>query len=132
MDSGTLSATSVLNKVSVPFSDCSVEEAKHFLSAIYSFRAHDHIDKDCALSIARLSHKYDVVEMVNLCDNAIAETAGFNADVNNFPAYLKDQELESFLHIMKCATVFGMPKLLAYFLPGPKEFFKMASADKKS
>ncbi len=61
MDSGTLSATSVLNKVSVPFSDCSVEEAKHFLSAIYSFRAHDHIDKDCALSIARLSHKYDVV-----------------------------------------------------------------------
>ena len=27
---------------------------------------------------------------------------------------MQDQELESFLHIMKCATVFGMPKLLAY------------------
>ena len=27
---------------------------------------------------------------------------------------MQDQELESFLHIMKCATVFGMPKLLPY------------------
>ncbi len=39
--------------------------------------------------MAALTVAAHLQEMVNLCDNAIAETAGFNADVNNFPAYLK-------------------------------------------
>ena len=58
VDGGPLSSASVGNVVSVPFSECSLEEARRFLSAIYSFRAHEHIDDVSALSIARLSHKY--------------------------------------------------------------------------
>ena len=60
LDGGPLSNSSVMNVVSVPFSDCSLEEANCFLSAIYSFRAYEHITTRSALSIARLSHKYGV------------------------------------------------------------------------
>ena len=60
LDGGPLSNTSAATTVSVPFSECSVLEAQNFLSAIYSFKATEHIDISSALSIARLSHKYDV------------------------------------------------------------------------
>ena len=55
---GPLIKASAENVVSVPFSECSVEEATSFLSAIYAFRASEHLNKGSALSIARLSHKY--------------------------------------------------------------------------
>lgn len=60
VDGGPLLQASPSNVVSVPFGDCSSEEAGRFLSAVYSFRAHEHIDEHSALSIARLSHKYGV------------------------------------------------------------------------
>ena len=60
VDGGPLSNASAENIVSVPFSECSLEEASRFLSAIYFFRAYEHIDDVCALSVARLSHKYGV------------------------------------------------------------------------
>ena len=56
---GPLTKASAENVVSVPFSECSVAEATRFLSAIYSFRPSEHINEGSALSIARLSHKYD-------------------------------------------------------------------------
>ena len=57
---GPLSKASAENVVSVPFSECSAEQATRFLSAIYSFKASEYIDNESALSIARLSHKYGV------------------------------------------------------------------------
>ena len=60
LDGGPLSDDSAAKIVSVPFSECSVKKAQNFLSAIYSFKATEHIDIDSALSSARLSHKYGV------------------------------------------------------------------------
>ena len=57
---GPLSKASAKEVVSVPFSDCSLEEATQFLSAIYSVDPWKHITKASALSISRLSHKYGV------------------------------------------------------------------------
>ena len=57
---GPLTKASAENVVSAPFSDCTVEEATRFLSAIYSVRASDFINAESAMSIARLSHKYGV------------------------------------------------------------------------
>lgn len=57
---GPLSKASSENVVSVPFNECSAEEATRFLSAIYSFSASEYIDNRSALSIARLSHNYGV------------------------------------------------------------------------
>ena len=55
---GPLSKASAENVVSVPFNECSLEEATRFLSAIYSSQALEYIDEGSALSMARLSHKY--------------------------------------------------------------------------
>ena len=60
MDGCPLSNASARNVISVPFSDCSLREADCYLSAIYSFSAHEHIDVGSALAVARLSHKYGV------------------------------------------------------------------------
>ena len=60
LDGGPLSNASPTNIVSVPFGECSPEEAGHFLSAVYSFRACEHISAKSALPIAKLSHKYGV------------------------------------------------------------------------
>lgn len=60
VDEGPLSDASAANMVSVPFGDCSPEEAGLFLSAVYSFQANEHVDKSCALSTAHLSHKYGI------------------------------------------------------------------------
>ena len=54
---GPLSKASADNVISVPFNDCSMEDASLFLSAVYSSRALEHLQKS-ALSNARLSHKY--------------------------------------------------------------------------
>ena len=58
VEEGLLSRGSATNDVSVPFTDCSVEEACRFLSAVYSCDAKEHITDKSALSIARLSNKY--------------------------------------------------------------------------
>ena len=58
MDGGPLSGASARNVVTVPFGECSLEEASRFLSAIYSCSPSEHIDDTSALTIARLSHKY--------------------------------------------------------------------------
>ena len=55
---GPLSKASVENIISMPFSDCSLEEADRFLAAVYSYKASKYIDDGSALSIAKLSHKY--------------------------------------------------------------------------
>ncbi len=55
---GPLSKASVENVISVPFSDCSLEEANRFMLAVYSYKASKYIDIGSALSIAKLSHKY--------------------------------------------------------------------------
>ena len=55
---GPLSKATVENVVSVPFSECSLEEAEHFLAALYSPRPEKCIDSRFAAPIARLSHKY--------------------------------------------------------------------------
>ena len=60
LDGGPLSNASATNVVSVPFGECSLEEAAQSLSAIYSFTLYEHISVKAALSIARLSHKYGV------------------------------------------------------------------------
>ena len=58
VDEGPLFIASPKKPVSVPFGECSPEEAGHFLSAVYSVRASELIDEKSALSIAKLSHKY--------------------------------------------------------------------------
>ena len=60
VDGGPLSQASPANIITVPFGECSSEDAGRFLSAVYSFRAHEHIDEHSAVSVARLSHKYGV------------------------------------------------------------------------
>lgn len=60
VDGGPLSSASAVNVLTVPFSECSLVEARRFLAAIYSCNPHKHIDDVSALSIARLSHKYGV------------------------------------------------------------------------
>lgn len=57
---GPLSNASATDTVSVPFSECSLEEATQLLSALYSVDPSEHITKTSALSISRLSHKYGV------------------------------------------------------------------------
>ncbi len=58
LDDGPLSSASPANKITVPFEDCSREEADSFLSAVYSLTPQEHIEEASALSIARLGHKY--------------------------------------------------------------------------
>ncbi|CAL5225856.1 g8639 [Coccomyxa viridis] len=111
---GPLAKASMTNVVRVPFSDCSLEEARHFLAAIYSIEASEYIDERSALSRARLSHKYGGEHMVRLCDNALARTAGIDSDnFVKFPSYLEDQDFDKFINIMTSAALFGMPKVLA-------------------
>lgn len=55
---GTLSRSKAGIMVTVPFSDCSREEATSFLSVLYSLKPHQRIDKASAFSIARLGDKY--------------------------------------------------------------------------
>ncbi len=72
---GPLAKASVTNVVRVPFSDCSLEEARHFLAAIYSIEASEYIDERSALSSARLSHK-DGGEVRSLAVGAHPVTLG--------------------------------------------------------
>ena len=55
---GPLADASAKNVISLPFSECSLEEANRFLSATYSYKASEYIDEGSAFSIAQLSHKY--------------------------------------------------------------------------
>ncbi len=57
---GILTSASTLEKVIVPFSDCTREEAIGFLSIVYAMRTHEHVDEAIALSVARLGDKYGV------------------------------------------------------------------------
>lgn len=116
---GPLPRASAENAVSVPFSECSVEEATHFLSALYSVRSSDFINGDSALFMARLSHKYAVKvhssqtgllmhippwhpgriltpmesalqEFGKMCDDVPGEIAGVTTKIpEEFPAYLQ-------------------------------------------
>ena len=59
-DGGLLASASTLNVVTVPFSGCSLLEARKFLSVVYSHEsAERHINDDTNLSIARISHMYE-------------------------------------------------------------------------
>ncbi len=58
LDGGPLSSTSPGHRITLPFSDCSKEEAVRFLSPVYSSKPDKHIDEASALSIAKLGHKY--------------------------------------------------------------------------
>ena len=59
-DGGLLASASTLNVVTVPFSGCSLLEARKFLSVVYSHEsAERHINDDTNLSIARVSHMYE-------------------------------------------------------------------------
>ena len=55
-----LSKSSAAKKTTVPFGDCSLEVATSFLLAIYSLRPHQQLNKETALTIARLGDKYGV------------------------------------------------------------------------
>ena len=57
---GILTSKSTSEKVLVPFSDCTREEAISFLSIVYSVRNYKHVDQAIALSVARLGDKYGV------------------------------------------------------------------------
>ena len=57
---GTLATAGKGKPVTVPFSECSREEATKFLSVLYYLKPHEHINKASALSIARLGDKYGV------------------------------------------------------------------------
>ena len=76
IDGGPLSSASAANVVNVPFSECSLEEAKRFLSAVYSCTPSKHIEDTSALPIARLSHKYGG-EVRPACDRVLIMTASF-------------------------------------------------------
>ena len=57
---GILSSASASTTISLPFSECSRQEATNFLSAVYTLRSPDDIDKASAFSIAHLGDKYGV------------------------------------------------------------------------
>ena len=57
---GLFTRASTSEKVLVPFSDCTREEAISFLSVVYAVRPHEHVKEASALSVARLSDKYGV------------------------------------------------------------------------
>ena len=57
---GTVKTPTAEKMVTVPFGDCSRQEATKFLSAIYSLNPRKHIDEASAFSIARLGDRYGV------------------------------------------------------------------------
>lgn len=57
---GALSKATAGSMVTVPFTDCSQEEATSFLSALYSLKPQKHINETTNLSIARLADKCGV------------------------------------------------------------------------
>ena len=60
VNEGILASASTSERVIVPFSDCTREEAISFLSIVYSLRPHEHVVEASALSVARLGDKYGV------------------------------------------------------------------------
>ena len=57
---GTVTKPTAGHTVTVPFGDCSREEATNFLSVLYSLKPYKHINHASAFSIARLGDRYDV------------------------------------------------------------------------
>ena len=57
---GTLSKAPAGSMVTVPFTDCSQEEATSFLSVLYSLKPHKHINETTGLSIAQIGDKCGV------------------------------------------------------------------------
>jgi len=58
LDGGPLSSASSSSKIGLPLSGCSENEVIKFLSAIYSARPYKHINKELALPVAELAHKF--------------------------------------------------------------------------
>lgn len=55
VNEGTLSRATAGSTVTVPFTDCSQEEATSFLSVMYSLRPQKHINATSGLSIAQIA-----------------------------------------------------------------------------